>query len=210
MIKLFYSPGACSFAAHLTLEELKIPYEPAKVDLKNHTLSNNEDYYRINPQGVVPSLELKDGTLLTQNVAILMYLGDLDPQHKLMPPPNTKLRLLCHEWLGFLNSDVHKSFAPLFRPTNFVDSVGAQEELKVHACNNVKKQFNFIELKLKNQEYALGENFSVVDAYLYVFYLWSKHLNIPIENWPKYAKLIENITNREATKKILENEGLNK
>jgi maleylpyruvate isomerase len=43
------------------------------------------DYLAINPQGLVPSLKLEDGTYLTQSLAIIEYLDEVHPNPALLP-----------------------------------------------------------------------------------------------------------------------------
>lgn len=207
MIKLYFSPGACSIASHVILEELQIPYEAIKVDLKTYTY-DSEDYYKINPLGAVPALMLDDGTVITQNAAVLFYLGDLDPKHHLIPKAGTMERVRAHEWLSFINSDLHKAFSPLFKLDSYVSSENAKEELKQGVTANIKKIITIVEKKLPEKGFVLGENFSVIDAYLLVFFFWGKHLNIPFDSWPKYSALTKRILARPSVEHVLKQEKL--
>src|SRR5690242_21046262 len=74
MLTLYYAPGACSMAAHIVLEESGEKYEPKKVDLAGGE-QRTEAYLKINPLGRVPVLRLDNGDPLTENTAILPYLG---------------------------------------------------------------------------------------------------------------------------------------
>ncbi|MGZ5922871.1 MAG: glutathione S-transferase N-terminal domain-containing protein, partial [Rhizomicrobium sp.] len=112
-MKLYYSPGACSLSPHIVASEAGIPLELVKVDLKAHTLESGEDFYKINPKGYVPALQLDDGNMLTEGPAIVQYLGDLKPDSKLIPQSGFG-RYKVAEWLTFINGEIHKSFAPLF------------------------------------------------------------------------------------------------
>jgi len=207
MIKLYYSPGACSLAAHIILEELKIPYQAIKVDLKTHTV-DGQDYYKINPSGAVPALIVEDGKLLTQNAAVLMYLGDSDPSKHLIPKCGTFERVRCYEWIGLVTADVHKSFGPLFSPHKFVDSENAVQELKQHAAQNVTKSLLAVEKKLQPTQFVLGKEFSIIDAYLFVFYRWAKYLQIPLDNCPNYLTLMQRVAERASVQAALKMEGL--
>mgnify|MGYP003898129081 CR=1 FL=1 len=64
-MKLYYTPGACSQAPHIALQELGLPFEAVKVDLMKHTLPDGSDFRAINPKGYVPLLQLDDGTTIT-------------------------------------------------------------------------------------------------------------------------------------------------
>lgn len=206
-ITLYYSPGACSMAAHIVLEELGQPYEALKVDLKTHRIGE-DDYYQINPQGAVPAIKLGNGELLTQNVAILNYLGDLDKKHELIPPPATLERARCLEWLALLSADVHKAFSPLFGTRHFVDSETAALELKKHAEMNIQAAFKIVEQKLTNAPFAMGQHFTVVDTYLFVLHQWATHLKFPLTEWPKYTALAQRVMQRPSVQRMLKAEGL--
>ena len=75
-MKLYYSPGACSLAAHIVADEADLRLQLEKVDLKSHKTENGQDYYTVNPKGYVPTIQLDDGSTLTENVAVLNYLAD--------------------------------------------------------------------------------------------------------------------------------------
>ena len=68
-MKLYYAPGACSLAAHIVADEGDVRLQLEKVDLKSHKTENGQDYYAINPKGYVPTIQLDDGSTLTENVA---------------------------------------------------------------------------------------------------------------------------------------------
>src|SRR5271170_8324692 len=74
MMALYCTPGACSMAAHIVLEESGEDYEAKKVDLAGGE-QRTETYLKINPLGRVPVLRLDSGEPLTENTAILPFLG---------------------------------------------------------------------------------------------------------------------------------------
>src|ERR1700761_5269133 len=124
-MKLYISPGTCSMASNIALHEAGIPFETAKVDKRTHRV-DGVDFVDINPKGYVPALQLDDGQVLTENVVVLQYIADLKPESKLAPAAGTMERYRLQEWLSFINSEVHKSFTPLF-------SSEAPEDMKAYA-----------------------------------------------------------------------------
>lgn len=72
-MKLFYKPGACSLASHITLRESGKDFTLECVDLQNKRTENGDDYFAVNPKGQVPALLLDEGALLTEGVAIMQY-----------------------------------------------------------------------------------------------------------------------------------------
>src|SRR5262245_34060252 len=116
-MKLYYSPGACSLAPHIILRETGAQFTLEKTDTKTKTTANGSNFLDINPKGYVPVLELDDGYNLTEGVVIHQYLADRSPQARLAPPRGTPERLKLEELLGFLTTEIHKGFSPLFAST---------------------------------------------------------------------------------------------
>jgi glutathione S-transferase len=170
-VKLYYSPGACSLSPHIVAEEAGIPVELEKVDLRQHKTQNGEDYYQVNPKGYVPALKLDDGTVLTEGPAIVQYLADQKPASHLAPANGTIARYQLMEWLGFINSELHKNFSPLFRD--------GPEDVKSAAKANIAKRFGYVDKVLANNDYLLGK-FSVADAYLFVMTNWATAMKLDL------------------------------
>ncbi len=206
-MKFYYSPGACSLASHIVLEELKLSYDAQAIDLKKGQQKSAE-FLAINPHGVVPTLVLDDGNVLTENIAILLYLAELMPEAGLVPAAGTLARAHCYEWLSFIASDMHKAFVPIFKPAHFIADPGAQQELVSKAREKVIQVMNLAEQKLTAKEFALGANYSICDPYLLVLFQWAKKLQFPIEQWPYYAKLAAKLYQRPAVHRALASEGL--
>ena len=115
-MKLFYKPGACSFSPHIVLREAGVDFTLVKVDLMTKRLENGDDYFAINPKGQVPALQLDDGTLLTEGMAIVQYLADTVPDRQLLAPVGSITRYQTLSWLTWIATEFHKGFTPLFRP----------------------------------------------------------------------------------------------
>src|SRR4051812_16326215 len=158
MLKLFHSPGACSLAAHVLLEEIGAPYEAVRVDLRTGQ-QRTPEYLRTNWKGKVPALALDDGQILTENGAILPYLADLHPEKNLLPPSTDPLgRARAQEWLAWCASSVQASFGPMFRPSRYHEDEARVKEL---ARGVVQEQFDQLNACLKDRAFALGDRFSV-------------------------------------------------
>ena len=199
-MKLYYSPGACSLASHITLKELGLPFEAVAVDLAKKTTSSGADFNAINPKGYVPALELDDGQILTEGTAILQYLADLKPAAGLAPPPASFERYRLQEWLGFINSEVHKSFSPLFNPAT-------PEATRENAKALLARRFQFIANALPAREYLLGR-FTVADAYLYTVLSWAPKLGVDLASFPALVAYHARIGERAAVKAARAAEGL--
>src|SRR6267142_571301 len=110
-MKLYYSPGACSLSPHIVAREAGIPVQLQKVNTKDKSMEGGGDFWKVNPRGYVPVLELDNGERLTEGPAIVQYLADQKPETGLAPKSGTFERYRLQEWLNFLTSEVHKQFS---------------------------------------------------------------------------------------------------
>jgi len=200
-MKLYYLQGACSLASIVSLIEVGATFEAVEVDRKTRKTPDGRDYADINPKGYVPALELDDGEVLTENTAVLPYIADLNPSANLAPPVGTRLRFRLHEWLGYLNSEMHKNFSTLFNPA-------APEAMKQIAKENIARRTAFIEDRLGDKSFLLGESFSVADAYLYVILSWRQKLGVDLSKFTKVTALYERVRARPSVQSARRAEGL--
>ena len=115
-MKLFYLPGACSLAPHISLHKAKQKFDRVEVDCRMQQTATGQDYVTINPKGTVPALQLADGRVLTEVPIILQFLAD-DAQDAQLLPVSGMRRLECLDWLDFIATEIQKSFSPLFWST---------------------------------------------------------------------------------------------
>jgi glutathione S-transferase len=193
-MKLYFSPGVCSFSPHIALREAGLAFELVKVDLKTHKIAaDGSDFARINPKGYVPVLELDDGKVLTEGPAIVQYIADLKPESSLAPKAGTFERYRLQEWLGFINSEIHKGFVPLFKPDTTKDD-------KTAARENLAKRLAFVAGPLEKSDFLLGDRFSVADAYLYTVLQWTQWTGIDLTRWPSLAAFQKRVGDRPSVK----------
>jgi len=189
-MKLYFSPSACSFSPHIALREAGLDFDLVRVDLKSHTLAaNGTDFAKINPKGYVPVLELDDGTVLTEGPAIVQYIADRKPESGLAPKAGTLERYRLQEWLGFINSEIHKGFSPLFNPKT-------PDETKATARENLSKRLAFVAEHLAKNDFLLGKQFSVADGYLFTVLNWGQWVGIDIAQWPSLAAFQDRVGSR--------------
>ncbi len=187
-MKLYYAPGACSLAAHIVLRELELPFQLVAVSLSRKTTSSGADFNAINPKGYVPVLQLDDGRLLTEGTAVLQYLADLAPGKALAPANGTFERYRLQEWLGFINSELHKTFGPLFDAT-------APAEAKARARALLGRRLGYLDGVLHGP-YLMGATFTVADAYLYTVLSWASHVGVDLDDWPAVKGYFERLVTR--------------
>jgi glutathione S-transferase len=199
-MKLYYSPGACSLASHIALREAGLQFDLEKVDTRTKKLADGGDYYAVTPKGYVPALRLDDGEILTEGTAIMPFIADQKPAAKLAPAAGTRARHRLHEWLGYINSEVHKTLGGLFNPA-------ATEDMKKMARENSAKRFDFLEKHLSTREYVM-DDYTVADAYLFTILNWTKFVGIDLAKWPALTAFQARIASRPAVQAALQAEGL--
>ena len=200
-MKLYYSPGACSQAAHIVLHETGFSHDSVRVDLSAKTLEDGSDYLRINPKGAVPALELENGEVLTENAVILQYLGDRSGSSDLFPPLGDFRRYRVLEWLNFVATELHKGFGPLWNP-------GSASEWKQATRDQLGKKFDYVEQQLGDQPFLTGNRFTIADAYLFVMLGWTAMNDIDLGRWPGLTAFYERAAERPSVRQVLEFEGL--
>jgi glutathione S-transferase len=204
MMTLFYSPGACSLASHIVLEETEAAYETHPVILAKGE-QNAESYRKINPRGKVPALRLDDGTVLTENVAILTYLARLKPEAGLMPgDPLAEAR--CLSMMAWFSNTVHPAFAHIARPARFAEDESAHETLKTTARRTFEGCLQEIDAAVAGRTWMQGDRFTVCDPYALVFYTWGVRIGLPVGDLAGYTAWKERMLTRPAVRRVLERE----
>jgi len=199
-MKLYYSPGACSLSPHIVAREAGIALDLVKVDLQTHKTADGADYYRINPRGHVPALELEHGTLLREGVAIVQFLADRAPSARLAPPPGTFERVQLQEWLSYIGTELHKQFHWLFHP--------APEETRQAQRAKLAKAFEQLDQRLAQNDYLLGNQFSVADAYAFTVVNWCSMVKIDLAPYPNVQRFMARVKDRPKVQEALKAEGL--
>lgn len=205
-MKLFYSPGACSLASHIILEESGLPYQTEKVNLKDKTCSSGS-YWMVNPHGKVPALELEDGGILTENAVIMQYVASLAPGLNLIPPAPSKEHWRCLERINFIATDIHKGFGPLFNAEHLMPgSSQNQETLKASTRQILQQFFQMLEKDLGRRTWQIGEHFGLPDAYLFVMLTWAQKTGVQYGEGLK--ALQGRVADRAAVQRVLAAEEL--
>jgi len=195
-MKLYTSPGSCSSASHIALLEAGADFELVKLNLKtNRLLPDGRHLNDINPKGYVPVLELDDGSLLTENVAILQYIADQYPDSNLAPPNGTLERSRLHEWLGFINSEVHKTFSNFFNPK-------LPDDMRAFFTQRLDTRFAYIDSWLEDKDYLLGDQFTVADCYLFIIAGWAPMFTYDLSSRPNVQAWQARVGERDTVKEV--------
>jgi glutathione S-transferase len=204
MLTLFFSPGACSMASHIGLEECGAQFELKPVALAKGE-QRSPEYLKVNPRGKVPALRLDDGSVLTENTAILAYLGLRFPDKGLMPAdPAAAAR--CISMLAWLSNTVHPAFTHIFRPERYCDDESAFPAVKSAGKKNFWAGLQEIDEMVAGKTWMQGERFTACDPYALVFYGWGKRIELPVKDLTHYTAWKQRMIERPAVRTVLERE----
>lgn len=198
---LYFTPGSSSLAAHIVAREARLCLEYDKVDLKTQTTASGQDYTRINPKGYVPALSLNNGEVLTEASVVMQFLADQAPEARLIPEAGSPERYRAQEWLGFIGTELHKGFGPLWRPT-------ASDMCQQVAVKHLHRRFGYIDGHLKDRPYLLGERFTVADAYGFTVLNWTYFHKIDLSPYANIGAFIKRVADRPRVREALQVEGL--
>jgi len=202
MLTLYFTPGACSLAAHIVLEESGEPYQKQIVDLARGE-QRTEPYLKINPQGRVPVLRLDNGEPLTENTAILPYLGK---RFGLWPSePIAEARALS--LIGFFAGSVHPAHAHIGRPERYASDPAAYPTIKEMGRKTFHGYLQQIDAMLAGRDW-FTDQYSVLDAYGLVFYAWGFRRELPVEELENYTALKDRMLQRPAVRRVVAEEKL--
>jgi len=194
-MKFYYCPGACSLAGHIALFEAGVDFDSESVDLKTKMTAGGIDFNTITSKGYVPAIVLDDGSVLTENIAVLDYLAGQFPQFGLGGGSLGRTRLL--EALAFNSTEIHKSYKPFWR--------GASDADNAVAADYIVKRMSYFADDLKT-DYLFGDTPSVADFYLFVMLMWAEKFGIAAP--APLRSLYERIKARPAVQRTLVAEGL--
>jgi glutathione S-transferase len=218
MLKLYYSPGACSLAPHIVLEEIGAPYEkeivwtdPGKPGLTVYS----PEWRRINPKGYVPVLGGVPGNgggvanVLTEANAILFYLARKFPEGRLLPPtPEREAR--CFEWLNYVSGTMHgNTFAQIWRPGRFLADETLFPAIESRGRARHMEQCAFVEsLFADGRDWAVPGHYSIADSYVLVVYRWGNRIGHDMKQYAFWSRHADRMMARPAVARAFQSEGI--
>jgi glutathione S-transferase len=200
-MKLYYSPGACSMAPHIVALEAGHVLDMEKVDIPNKKTSDGGDFWKINPKGYVPALQLDNGQVLTEVGVICQYLADLKPESGLVSKAGSMERYREMEALNFSATEVHKQIGALFNPK-------LTPEMKEVQMGVIERRLNALETLLQGKPYITGDKFKAPDAYLFTVLNWTRGLKISLDKWPNIQAFLGRVGERPKVQETMKAEGL--
>ncbi len=203
MLKLFYSPGACSLASHIALEEAGAPYELMRLNFKADD-QRKPEYLKVNPKGRVPAL-VTDRGILTESPAILAYIAQAYPAAKLAPTDPFDFAR-AQAFNSYLCSTVHVSHAHRVRGNRWVDDPAALKEMQRKVPETVGAAFALIENGMLEGPWVMGKDYSICDGYLFTMAQWMEGDGVDLSKLPRVMEHRARVAERPAVKRALAQE----
>jgi glutathione S-transferase len=189
-MRLYYSPFACSLASNIAFREGGLEMDLVRVELESKKTALGGTLLTDNFMGQVPTLVLDDGRVLTENVAVLAYLGDRAPQ-----TDTDRYELM--RWLAFVSTEVHKKVLyAIFAP-------GSPDAVREHARAGAERSLATLAARLEKQDTLLGGDFTVADAYLFWALTILPHGGVSLERYDALRRYHERHLARPAVRAAL-------
>ena len=202
MLTLYYAPGACSMAPHIVMEEGGEKYDAKRMDLSKGE-QRTPEYMKIHPLGRVPALKLDDGSPLTENTAILPFLGK---RFGLWPTdPVKEARALSV--IGFFAATVHPANGHIGRPERYTDDKAAFPGIQEKGKQSYFEYLKQIDAMYAGREW-LSDQYSVLDPYAFVFYTWAAKRGQPVAELKHYSGAKDRMLKRAAVQRVVADEGV--
>jgi len=206
MLKLYTSPGACSTAAHIALQEAGIPFETKKIALDKGE-NETPEFLKLNPKGYVPVLEIDAQRALTEVAAIVQYVADQAPEKNLMPTRGFE-RFKALEWLNFISTEVHKGMGSFFAMDHIFKNEEGKKEYRDYMTQTLKGKLDYLNTSLEGKDYLMGSQYTVADGYLFTILNWSNFIKFDLTPWKNITNFQSRVYARPATQRAFKAEGL--
>jgi glutathione S-transferase len=200
MLTLYYAPGACSLASHIVLEESGEKYEAKRVDLAKGE-QRTDAYLKIHPLGRVPALMLDNGEPLTENTAILPYLG----KRFGLWPKDALAEARALSLIGYFASSVHPAHAHISRPERYATDSAIFPNIQEQGRKTFYGFLKQIDGMLAGRQW-FSDQYSVLDPYGLLFYTWGVRRELPVAELTNYTAFRDRMLQRPAVRRIIEEE----
>ena len=189
-MRLYSFPtSSASYRVRIALHLKRIPFETVTVDLPNKE-QREAAYRRVNPQHRVPSLELDDGSILTQSLAIIDYLEQIHPEPSVYPgDPVMRARALAVALI--VASEIqplnNSSVTEYVRDTYGMDQAGSDKWM----AHFMRAGFTAIEQLIDGSLYAFGLEPTIADICLVPQVFNAYRYKVDISDFPKISAVAD-------------------
>ncbi len=215
MITLHYHPSNASYAPHILLHELGVPFTLQWVD-RAQGEHKSPAYLKLNPNGLIPVL-VDDELVLYETAAICLHLADTHPAAALAPALGTAERAHLYKWLMWMTNTLQATLMHYFYGERMVDADNAAgaEQVKAHAQQRVVQCLEQLDahlaanLQANAGPWMLGDSYSLLDPYALMLCRWTRGFpDAPARSFPHLAPYLQRMLARPAVQRAVATERL--
>jgi len=204
MFKLYYAPGTCALASHITLEEVGAPYSAERLNFKINQ-QNSPEYLKINPKGRVPAM-VTDRGVLTETPAMLAFIAQSFPQAKLAPLDDPFAFAQVQSINSYLCSTVHVAHAHKGRGYRWATEETSFADMKRKVPETMTACLELIERDMLKGPWVMGEQYTICDPYLFTIAGWLDGDSVDLARLPKVVAHRKRMMERPAVQKVVAEE----
>ncbi|MGH8482497.1 MAG: glutathione S-transferase family protein [Nevskiaceae bacterium] len=178
MLKLYdYLPSQNAYKVRLLLSHLGRPYQTVEVSIFEGK-GQTAEYRAINPTGAVPGLQLEDGRVLAESLAILCYLAEGTPYL----PTDAYERARVLQWLSFENDYLQNSIGSL----RFWKLTGKQRppELVEGKTHTALRCLRILDEALVHADFLVGNRYTIADMACFAYTHLAEDAGLPLRDYP--------------------------
>lgn len=205
MVTLYYYPGNASFAPHLLLEEMAVPFSLSLVDKKNKAQKSPE-YLALNPAGRIPVL-VDDGKPIFEAAAICLHLCDKYPLAGFFPAIGTYNRSVAYQWLMYLTNTLQTEMLVYFYPERYTTHADDAPHIVAAQEVRIAEMFALLDRALADKPYLVGSTPTVCDYYLLMLASWADDMATPPLSFSNIKRVLKTLVARPAVKRVCDKEG---
>ena len=201
MLKLYYAPGTCALASHITLAESGADYTTERIDFRTNQ-QNSPEYLAINPKGRVPTL-VTDRGVLTETPAMLAFIAQSFPKAKLAPFEDAYAFAQAQSFNSYLCSTVHTNHAHKMRGARWATDESSFADMKRKVPQTVGAAFALIERDMLRGPWVMGDSYTICDPYLFTLAQWLEGDGVDLSTLPRVIEHRKRMSERPAVQKVL-------
>jgi glutathione S-transferase len=204
MLTFYYSPGSCALASHIALEEAGASFTLKRIDFSKAE-QKSPAYLAINPKARVPALVAPRG-VITETPAMLAFIAQSFPQARLAPLDDPFAFAELQAFNVYLCSTVHVAHAHRMRGYRWADDPEAIAAMQKKVPQSVGECFALIEQKMLKGPWAMGENYTIADPYLFTLAQWLETDGVDVATIPRVVDHRARMRERPAVRKAIADE----
>ncbi len=201
MYKLYWSADSGAFVVHAALTEAGAEYQLSEIDFGSQS-HRSPEFLKINPMGQIPALALPDGSVITESVAILLYLAEACPESKLLPEVASTSRAQAMRWLLFMATNTYLADCRYYHAERYTTSADGVDGVKAAGLNDMDRNFDLLDSVLAKQDFLAGSEFSIADTYLAMVVTWHPDVSGVLVRHANIDRVFKIVRGRPAIEKI--------